>query len=102
MTKGLFRYALMALSATIALGVALPAAALAAVPAYCPSPLLSQPFAGWGDAHQYTLLPGEAVDDFDGSGWHLSGGARVVTQRLQDGSVGRVLDIPSGATAESP
>jgi hypothetical protein len=68
----------------------------------CSTPALSQPFLPWGDSHEYTLAPGQSADNFTASGWTLMGGARVITVTLADGRTGRVLDLPSGATAISP
>lgn len=68
----------------------------------CTDPLLSQPFASTHDNNWYTLAPGEGADNFDGTGWILSGGATITTTTLADGSVGTVLNLPSGARAESP
>ena len=47
----------------------------------CADPSLSQPFLSWGDTNWYALAPGEAADDFYGSGWTLTGGAQ---HRLDD------------------
>jgi hypothetical protein len=69
---------------------------------WCTDPLLSQPFLGHGDRHQYMLLPGESPGNFDGTGWTLSGGASIVTTTLDNGDTGSVLDLPSGAMAVSP
>ena len=68
----------------------------------CSTPALSQPFLPWGDSHQYTLAPGQSADAFTASGWTLLGGAKVIEVRLADGRTGRVLDLPSGASAISP
>jgi hypothetical protein len=68
----------------------------------CSNPLLSQPFLAWGDHNWYTLMPGESADNFDGAGWQLSGGAKIVTTTLADGTTGSVLDLPSGSKAVSP
>ena len=67
------------------------AAAFAAVPAQaastsvdtstCSNPLLTQPFLSAKDSNWYTLLPGETPGNFDGAGWTLSGGAKVVICR---------------------
>lgn len=38
----------------------------------------------------------------DGTGWTLSGGARVVHTELPDGTTESVLDLPAGSTAISP
>jgi hypothetical protein len=63
---------------------------------------LSQPFAAWGDANWYTLAPGQSVNSFNGAGWTLSGGAKIASTTLADGSKGSVLDLPPGAKAVSP
>jgi hypothetical protein len=70
--------------------------------ATCTAPALTQPFLPFGDSNEYALPPGESFDNFSGSGWTLSGGAKLVTTKLQDGTTGSVLDLPSGATAVSP
>lgn len=59
----------------------------------CTDPVLSQPFLSSGDAHNYTLVPGQDGNGFNGSGWTLSGGANAA---------GGVLDLPSGSKAVSP
>jgi hypothetical protein len=61
---------------------------------------LSQPFAK--DSNWYTLAPGQSVGSFNGDGWTLIGGARLVTTDLADGSTGTVLDLPAGSKAVSP
>jgi hypothetical protein len=68
----------------------------------CSTPSVSQVFLGWGDTNWYTLVPGESLDNFAGTGWTLSGGARLVSQKLYDGKTGYVLDMPSGSKAVSP
>jgi hypothetical protein len=83
-------------------------AALAAPPApastVCPGEQFSQPLSSWpgGDHSWYTLVPGEADDNFAGAGWILSGGAQIVTTTLADGSTGSVLYLPPGSSAVSP
>lgn len=67
-----------------------------------PSYTFSQPFSTVRDSNWYTLAPGQNVNSFDGTGWTLSGGAKLVTTTLADGSTGTVLDLPTGATAVSP
>jgi hypothetical protein len=67
-----------------------------------PSYSFSQPFSALHDSNWYTLAPGQSVNSFDGTGWTLSGGAKLVTTTLADGSKGTVLDVPAGATAVSP
>jgi hypothetical protein len=68
----------------------------------CTMPTLTQPFAAYGDAEQYALVPGQAFDGFNATGWTLSGGASIKTTTLADGTVGPVLDLPTGAIAVSP
>jgi hypothetical protein len=68
----------------------------------CSNPLLSQPFLAWGDSNWYTLMPGETPNSFDGSGWQLSGGAKITRTTLADGTTSSVLDLPSGSKAVSP
>jgi hypothetical protein len=68
----------------------------------CSNPLLSQPFLSARDSNWYTLTPGETAGNFDGAGWTLSGGAKIVTTALANGSTASVLDLPSGSKAVSP
>jgi hypothetical protein len=68
----------------------------------CTPPQLSQPFLSDGDSNSYALAPGESSSSFDGTGWTLSGGARVVHVELPDGATTSVLDLPSGSKAVSP
>jgi hypothetical protein len=70
--------------------------------AFCPPPQLSQPFLSASDSNWYMLAAGQTVDNFNGGGWTLSRGARLVTTQLADGQTGQVLDLPSGAKAVSP
>ena len=67
-----------------------------------PSYAFSQPFSSVKDSNWYTLAPGQSVNSFDATGWTLSGGAKLVTTTLADGSTGTVLDLPAGATAVTP
>ncbi len=68
----------------------------------CSAPPLSQLFLSYSDTGWYTLLAGETTNSFDGGGWMLGGGARIVMTKLIDGHVGPVLDLPSGSVAASP
>jgi hypothetical protein len=93
----------------IASGLGLLILAFAAIPAQaevdlsqCVENQLSQPFLYANDINLYTLIPGEEADNFAGEGWQLSGGAQIVTETLQDGTSGQVLDLPSGSKAVSP
>jgi hypothetical protein len=91
----------MGLGLVIAAFSAIPAQA-SVNPSQCTTPEYSQPFLYAGDSNWYTLLPGESADNFVGAGWELSGGAQLVTATLSDGSMGHVLDLPSGSKAVSP
>jgi hypothetical protein len=68
----------------------------------CANPTVFQPFLSWGDSNWYAMVPGEALDNFAGTGWTLTGGATIKTTTLADGTTGAVLDLPSGAKAVSP
>src|SRR5690242_16460800 len=63
-----------------------------------PNYSFSQPFAASRDSNWYTLAPGQDVDSFNGQGWTLTGGAKIVTDTLADGTTGQVLDLPAGST----
>lgn len=89
------------LGALITVFAALPSVA-AADPPQCESPESSQPFAYTGDENAYFPVPGQSLNDFEGAGWELSGGAQVVTTKLSNGSSGQVLNLPSGSKAVSP
>jgi hypothetical protein len=101
MKKDLFRKGWMTV-AVLAFGALVPGVASADASLSCPTQQFSQPFASLGDTNQYSLLPGESAGNFDGTGWQLTGGAKIVTTKLADGTVGQVLDLPNGAAAESP
>jgi hypothetical protein len=68
----------------------------------CTAPALTQAFLAWGDSNWYALAAGETADNFTGDGWTLTGGAKIVTTTLQDGTTGAVLDLPRGSSATSP
>lgn len=68
----------------------------------CTAPALVQPFLSWHDTNWYALAPGEKADQFNGAGWVLSGGAKIVTTTLADGTTNSVLDLPGGSQAVSP
>ena len=67
----------------------------------CAAPALSQPFLSWQDMNRYALPAGQSANKFDGTGWVLSGGARVVSTTLANGTTATVLDLPSGSQAVS-
>jgi len=109
--KGLFssRTSLLGLggllSALIACVAASPALAVTTASidtSGCAQPAVSQPFASFGDHNDYTLMPGESTDSFNGTGWTLTGGASLKPTTLADGQTGQVLDLPSGSAAMSP
>ncbi len=60
---------------------------------------LSQPFAQFGDANEYALMPGGSFEAGSPS-WRLLGGAHVVTGDAYDGASS--LSLPSGSVAMSP
>ncbi|MBV9604797.1 MAG: hypothetical protein JO027_06810 [Solirubrobacterales bacterium] len=93
---------LAVLLATVAGGSAQAAAPAQTSACSQPGYTFSQPFISLGDSNWYTLVPGQSQDSFIGTGWTLTGGAKLVTTTLADGSVGTVLDLPAGATAVSP
>ena len=118
MRKGLFRMSAVGLGIAVSGISAAPAfaaapqtfttsehASLAATPiatATCAPAAVSEAFSSFGDANEYSIVPGESSDDFAGAGWTLSGGAKIVTTTLADGSQGEALDVPSGGNAVSP
>lgn len=104
MKKCLFSLRSLALGGLLAAFAAVPAQAATAPvdTSICSNPLLTQPFLSDHDSSWYTLLPGETPDNFSGVGWTLTGGAKIVTTTLADGSTASVLDLPSGSKAVSP
>lgn len=86
---------------------------IATVPAYadphgkvnsaeCSAGSFSTPFSSLKDNNWYTLAAGQSDTGFNGVGWELTGGAKIVTTTLPNGRTGSVLDLPSGARAVSP
>ncbi len=71
----------------------------------CNDATLTQPFAQWGDANSYELVP---QGDFEGSlsQWTLTGGAHRTPGSEPYGVTGEVgswsLALPAGASAQSP
>jgi hypothetical protein len=91
------------------LGLGLMTAVLAAASAQasvntaeCRAQEFSQAFSYAKDTNWYTPIAGDSSNSFNGEGWTLSGGAKILTTTLSDGSVGKVLDLPSGSQAVSP
>jgi hypothetical protein len=103
MKKALFSHTRLGLVIVAVTAAAVPAPAAAAVDtSMCSDPVFSQPFLPFGDSNRYMLVPGQSLDNFDGGGWQLSGGATIAPTTLADGTTGSVLDLPSGAEAVSP
>jgi hypothetical protein len=69
----------------------------------CNIATLSQPFLPWLDPSSYELAPG---GDFESAGWSLAGGAQRVPGSEPFAATGTLgsssLDLPAGASAESP
>jgi len=100
MSHRLMLRSLGACAATATMFVA--AAAQASAATNCVAPTLARQFASFGDTNEYAIVPGESSDSFVGTGWTLSGGAKLLTTKLYDGASSQVLDLPSGAKAVSP
>jgi hypothetical protein len=70
----------------------------------CPDPS-SQPFQSWDDNSFYAFAPDGGLEN-GGSGWTLSGGARVVDGNesffVHAGSDDSALALPSGSSATTP
>lgn len=70
--------------------------------ATCNTPVVSQPFAPWGDTDSYELSPG---GDFEQPHWALSGGAQRVSGSEPYAAAGSLgswsLDLPAGSSAQS-
>ncbi len=93
----------LATAAVLAAGLSTIAAApAAAFGPTCSTPPMTQAYSAWGDTSWYTLAPGQTAGDFNGNGWILLGGARIVTTQLDDGTTGHVLELPAGSQAISP
>ena len=86
-----------ALVAALAIG---PAGASAADT--CTAPSVSQPFLEYGDSAWYSIVPGQTHNNFDGTGWMLSGGASLTSATLAGGTTGQVLKLPVNGKAVSP
>jgi hypothetical protein len=112
MLKGLFRCRAIVAGAAVLACSAAPAhaaglidpASLPLIPntASCTTPVFSEPFAPWGDTNQYTLAPGQSVNNFTGAGWTLLTGARVITTSLANGQSAHALSLPLAGVAISP
>ena len=96
------RHGSVGLSVVVALLSAGSAQASTTVSTTCTAPALSQPFLSYLDGNGYSAAPGESYDNFSGTGWTLSGGAKISTTTLADGTTGSVLTLPFGSKAVSP
>lgn len=104
--NGLIRRGLLAaITAAVAIGAfAAPASAgiLTASAKDCGDESLSRPFAGFGDSHQYKIVPGGS---FEGAltDWTLAGKAKVVAGnepwKVGGSSHGKSLVLPAGSSA---
>jgi len=95
-------FGLAVLIATVASGPAHAATTPSASSCSDPNYTLTQPFSSSKDTNWYMLATGQTAGSFNGTGWTLTGGARIVTSTLADGTIGTVLDLPAGAKAVSP
>ena len=102
MKQHLLRRAGLGIALAALTAVQAQAANATVTPTVCTAPALSQPFLAWGDSNWYVLAGGQSADNFDGGGWVLSGGAKIVAAKLADGQTGSVLDLPAGSSAQSP
>lgn len=100
MKKGLFGICAVTLATALSGAGAARAASLNT--SMCTNPTVSQEFLPWGDTNYYAPIAGMNATSFTASGWTLSGGASIVTTQLPNGTTGTVLDLPSGAKAQSP
>jgi hypothetical protein len=94
--------ALAATMATMAFASSASAGILTASAKDCGDEALSQPFSGFGDNHQYKVVPGGS---FEGAltDWTLTGGAKVVSGnepwKVGGSSHGKSLVLPVGSNA---
>jgi hypothetical protein len=94
--------AVAACSALLAFGSGAAQAAVVDT-SHCETPLLTQHFLTDNDDNFYVLAAGQTpAGGFSGSGWTLSGGARVEDVTLPSGATQSVLNMPSHARAVSP
>jgi hypothetical protein len=101
-TKILRSSALGLVTLAVGLGASTPAYATTVDTSMCTNPTLTQAFLPRGDQHSYAPIPGETASSFEGTGWTLAGGARIISTTLHDGTTSTVLDLPSGSKAVSP
>jgi hypothetical protein len=68
----------------------------------CGDESLSQPFAGFGDSHQYKIVPGGSLEGAL-TDWTVTGGAKVVSGnepwKVGGSSHGKSLVLPAGSNA---
>ena len=68
----------------------------------CAKHELTQALMAGKDFNWYAMAPGQTAGSFDGTGWTLSGGAKLVQTITANGRTGSVLNLPSKAKAVSP
>jgi hypothetical protein len=97
--------ALATVTAAAALAAPARAGVLVTSATDCDVPAISQPFAAWGDASSYQLVPG---GDFESgaAGWTLTGGAKVVagdaSAKIGGAGDSHSLSLPAGSSATTP
>jgi hypothetical protein len=96
------RRALRAVAIAVGLLLTIGSAPALADASSCSAPAMTQPFSSWGDDNWYALAPGQTPGNFDGTGWTLAGGARLVTATVPGGASATVLRLPMGSSATSP
>jgi len=69
--------------------------------ATCEGQTFAQRFEAFKDSNYYTLVPGGEFNSA-AEGWELSNGAQIVASTRPDGTIGGVLNMPSGSVATSP
>jgi hypothetical protein len=96
------RRALGAVAIAVGLLLTIASAPALADASSCSSPTLTQPFSSFGDDNWYALVPGQTPGNFDGTGWTLDNGAKLVTATVTGGTSATVLRLPMGSSATSP
>src|ERR1700754_25379 len=101
-----WRRALIGAAATLVASLAMAGSASAGVvvktTTNCANQVLSQPFSGFGDRSNYTLMPGASFEDST-AGWSFSGGARVTSgnesYKVRGAGDDQSLRLPLGSSA---
>jgi hypothetical protein len=97
--------ALAAAAASAALAAPANAGVLTESATDCDAPVISHPFAQWGDNASYKPV-GDSGFEAGAAGWKLSGGAKVVggneSYTVAGADDSRSLELPAGSSATSP